>query len=73
MRVEICRYVVANLHKWMIWETAIRNRLWAEINISPDFLTIQEYLATDAKRAFFGCYRIFAGNSFVLAALEMTV
>jgi hypothetical protein len=71
MRVEMCSYVVGKLHGWMHWEKAIQNRLWAEINISPDFPTSQEYLATDPKHSFFGYHRVFAWNSFVLTALEM--
>ncbi len=43
----------------------------AETNISPDFPTSQEYLATDAAHPFFGYHRVFAWNSFVLQALEM--
>jgi hypothetical protein len=70
LRVEICSYVVGKLHGWMHWEKAIRNRLWAEINISPEFPTSQEYLATDPKCPFFGYHRVFAWNSFVLTALE---
>ena len=31
---------------------AIANRLWAEINIAPDFPTSQEYLATDPSTPF---------------------
>jgi hypothetical protein len=71
MRVEICSYVVGKLHGWMHWEKAIQNRLWAEINISPDFPTSQEYLATDPKHPFFGYHRVFAWNAFVLTALEV--
>lgn len=71
MRLEICSYVVGKLHGWDVWEKAIRNRLWAELNISRDFPTSQEYLATDPKHPFFGYHRVFAWNSFVLTALEM--
>ncbi len=70
MRIEICGYVAGMLHGWSKAKKAIPNRLWAEINVSPDFPTSQEYLATDAGHPFFGYHRVFAWNSFVLQALE---
>lgn len=70
MRIEICGYVTGKLHGWIGARKAIANRLWAEINISPDFPTSQEYLATDPAHPFFGYHRVFAWNSFVLQALE---
>src|SRR6267154_2545570 len=70
MRIEICGYVAGKLHGWNGARKAIANRLWAEINISPDFPTSQEYLATDPAHPFFGYHRVFAWNSFVLLALE---
>jgi hypothetical protein len=70
MRIEICGYVAGKLHGWNGARKAIANRLWAEINISPDFPTSQEYLATDPAHPFFGYHRVFAWNSFVLQALE---
>lgn len=72
MRIEICGYVAGKLHGWSKADQAIANRLWAEINISPDFPTSQEYLATDPRYPFFGYHRVFAWNAFVLQALEMT-
>jgi hypothetical protein len=72
MRIEICGYVTGKLHGWAGARKAIRNRLWAEINVSPDFPTSQEYLATDPAHPFFGYHRVFAWNSFVLQALEQT-
>jgi hypothetical protein len=71
MRIEICGYVAGKLHGWTKANHAIANRLWAEINISPEFPTSQEYLATDPSHPFFGYHRVFAWNSFVLRALEM--
>jgi hypothetical protein len=71
MRIEICGYVAGKLHGWTKADQAIANRLWAEINISPDFPTSQEYLATDLSHPFFGYHRVFAWNAFVLRALEM--
>jgi hypothetical protein len=71
MRIEVCAYVVGKMHGWKIAEKAIRNRLWAEINIDPNFPTSQEYLATDPKHPFFGSHRVFAWNSAVLQALEL--
>jgi hypothetical protein len=71
MRIEICGYVAGKLHGWRKADHAIANRLWAEINTSPDFPTSQEYLATDAGHPFFGYHRVFAWNAFVLRALEM--
>ena len=71
MRIEICGYVAGKLHGWTKADQAIANRLWAEINISPDFPTSQEYLATDPSHPFFGYHRVFAWNAFVLRALEM--
>lgn len=70
MRIEICGYVTGQLHGWSGARKAIANRLWAELNISPDFPTSQEYLATDPAHPFFGYHRVFAWNSFVLQALE---
>jgi len=70
MRIELCGYVTGQLHGWSGARKAIANRLWAEINISPDFPTSQEYLATDPAHPFFGYHRVFAWNSFVLQALE---
>jgi len=71
MRIEICGYVAGKLHGWRKADQAIKNRLWAEVNISPDFPTSQEYLATDLRYPFFGYHRVFAWNAFVLQALEM--
>jgi hypothetical protein len=71
MRIEICGYVTGQLHGWKSAGKAIANRLWAELNISPDFPTSQEYLATDSAHPFFGYHRVFAWNSFVLQALEL--
>lgn len=70
MRIEVCGYVAGMLHGWSKAKKAIANRLWAEINVSPDFPTSQEYLATDRAHPFFGYHRVFAWNSFVLQALE---
>jgi hypothetical protein len=70
MRIEICGYVAGKLHGWNGARKAIANRLWAEINIAPDFPTSQEYLATDPAHPFFAYHRVFAWNSFVLLALE---
>jgi hypothetical protein len=70
MRIEVCGYVTGKLHGWSAATKAIRNRLWAELNISSDFPTSQEYLATDAAHSFFGYHRVFAWNSFILQALE---
>jgi hypothetical protein len=71
MREEICGYVAGKLHGWRKADKAIANRLWAEINVDPDFPTSQEYLATDPAHPFFGYHRVFAWNSFALLALEM--
>lgn len=71
MRIEICGYVAGKLHGWTKADQAIANRLWAEINIDPDFPTSQEYLATDPAHPFFGFHRVFAWNAFVFQALEM--
>jgi len=71
MRIEICGYVTGKLHGWTKADHAIENRLWAEVNASPEFPTSQEYLATDPKHPFFGYHRVFAWNAFVLRALEM--
>ena len=71
MRIEICGYVTGMQHGWGKAKKAIANRLWAEINIAPDFPTSHEYLATDAAHPFFGYHRVFAWNSFVLQALEL--
>jgi len=71
MRVEVCGYIAGKLHGWKKADQAIANRLWAEVNISPDFPTSQEYLATDPRHPFFGHHRVFAWNAFILQALEM--
>ena len=71
MRIEICGYVTGKLHGWTGAREAIENRLWAEVNIDPNFPTSQEYIATDAAHPFFGYHRVFAWNSFVLQALEL--
>lgn len=71
MRLEVCGYVTGMLHGWEKAKKAIANRLWAEINIAPDYPTSQEYLATDPAHPFFGYHRVFAWNSFVLQALEI--
>lgn len=71
MRIEICGYVAGKLHGWAEADQAIANRLWAEINIDPDFPTSQEYLATDPAHPFFGFHRVFAWNAFVFQALEL--
>jgi hypothetical protein len=70
MRIEVCGYIAGKLHGWSGATKAIANRLWAEVNISPDFPTSQEYLATDAAHPFYGYHRVFAWNSFILQALE---
>ncbi len=70
MRIEICSYVAGMLHGWKRYKSAIANRLWAEINVSPDFPTSQEYLATDSAYPFFGYHRVFAWNAFIFQALE---
>lgn len=70
MRIEVCGYVTGMLHGWTQARKAIANRLWAEINVSPEFPTSQEYLATDPAHPFYGYHRVFAWNSFVLQALE---
>jgi hypothetical protein len=70
MRIEICGYVTGQLHGWSGARKAIENRLWAELNIAPDFPTSHEYLATDPAHPFFGYHRVFAWNSFILQALE---
>jgi hypothetical protein len=70
MRIEICGYVAGEHHGWRGAKMAIANRLWAELNIAPDFPTSQEYLATDPTHPFFGHHRVFAWNSFVFQALE---
>ena len=72
MRIEICGYITGKLHGWTKADQAIENRLWAEINLSPDFPTSQEYVATDPSHPFFGYHRVFAWNAFALRALEMT-
>jgi hypothetical protein len=71
MRIEVCGYVTGKLHGWRGADKAIANRLWAELNISPDFPTSQEYLATSPAQPFFGYHRVFAWNAFVLHALEL--
>jgi hypothetical protein len=70
MRIEVCGYVTGKLHGWSAATKAIGNRLWAELHISSDFPTSQEYLATDPAHSFFGYHRVFAWNSFILQALE---
>jgi len=70
LRVEICGYITGKLHGWPGASKAIANRLWAEINISPDFPTSQEHLASDPAHPFFGYHRVFAWNSLVLQAME---
>jgi hypothetical protein len=70
MRIEICGYVTGEHHGWRGAKMAIANRLWAELNIAPDFPTSQEYLATDPAHPFFGYHRVFAWNSFLFQALE---
>lgn len=72
LRIEICGYAAGKLHGWNKADQAIANRLWAEINVSPDFPTSQEYLATDTRHRFFGYHRVFAWNAFIFQALEMT-
>lgn len=71
LRIEICGYAAGKLHGWNKADQAIANRLWAETNISPDFPTSQEYLATDPRHPFFGYHRVFAWNAFVFQALQM--
>ncbi|MEQ1474445.1 MAG: hypothetical protein ABLQ96_11510, partial [Candidatus Acidiferrum sp.] len=71
MRIEICGYVAGKLHGWTRCKEAIANRLWAEINIDPNFPTSQEYIATAPANPFFGFHRVFAWNSFVCQALEL--
>jgi hypothetical protein len=71
MRIEICGYVTGKLHGWTKADAAIENRLWAEINIDPDFPTSQEYLPTDPSHPFYGMHRVFAWNTFVFQALQI--
>ena len=71
LRIEICGYVAGSLHGWKPAKATIENRLWAEINIAPDFPTSQEYLATDPAHPNFGFHRVFAWNTFVFQALEL--
>jgi hypothetical protein len=71
MRIEICGYVAGMLHGWTPAKEAIANRLWAELNIAPEFPTSQEYIATDSANPYYGYHRVFAWNSFVLQALEL--
>jgi hypothetical protein len=71
MRMEVCGYVTGKLHGWIKAKEAIANRLWAEINIAPDFPTSQEYIATELANPYYGYHRVFAWNSFVCQALEM--
>ena len=71
LRIEICGYVAGKLHGWKKADASIENRMWAEINIAPDFPTSQEYLATDPAHPNFGFHRVFAWNSFVFEALEL--
>lgn len=70
MRIEICGYVAGKLHGWSKAQKSIANRLWAEVHISPEYPTSQEYLATDPAHPFFGYHRVFAWNAFALQALE---
>jgi hypothetical protein len=70
MRIEICGYVAGMLHGWTPAKEAIANRLWAELNIAPEFPTSQEYIATESANPYYGYHRVFAWNSFVLQALE---
>jgi hypothetical protein len=72
MRIEVCGYVAGKLHGWQKAERAIANRLWAEIHTDEDYPTSQEYLPTDQRNPFYGFHRVFAWNSFVLQALELT-
>ena len=69
--IEICGYVAGKLHGWNKADQANANRLWAEINVSPDFPTSQEYLGTDPQHPFFGYHRVYAWNAFIFPALEM--
>ncbi|HEY2351928.1 MAG TPA: hypothetical protein VGH83_05425 [Candidatus Acidoferrum sp.] len=71
MRIEVCGYVTGMLHGWAKAREAIANRLWAELNIAPDFPTSQEYIATDPTNPFYGYHRVFAWNSFICQALEL--
>jgi hypothetical protein len=71
MRIELCGYVAGQLHGWSGSRKAIANRLWAELNIAPDYPTSHEYLATDPAHPFFGYHRVLAWNSFILQALEL--
>ena len=71
MRIEICGYVAGMLHGWGPAKEAIANRLWAELNMAPEFPTSQEYIATGPANPFYGYHRVFAWNSFVLQALEL--
>jgi hypothetical protein len=71
MRIEICSYVAGHFHGWKPAKRAIKNRLWAELNIALDFPTSQEYLPTDARHPDFGYHRVFAWNASVLQALEL--
>lgn len=71
LRLEICGYVTGKQHGWKKADDAIANRLWAEINIDPDFPTSHEYLPTDPTHAFYGFHRVFAWNSFVFPALQL--
>lgn len=70
MRIEVCGYVVGKMHGWRVADKAIRNRMWAEINVNQEFPASHEYLATDPHNPFFGSHLVFAWNSFVLQALE---
>jgi hypothetical protein len=71
MRIEICGYAAGMLHGWSPAKEAIANRLWAELNIAPEFPTSQEYIATEPANPYYGYHRVFAWNSFVLQALEL--
>jgi hypothetical protein len=70
MRIEMCGYVAGMLHGWSPAKGAIANRLWAELNIAPEFPTSHEYIATASANPYYGYHRVFAWNSFVLQALE---
>jgi hypothetical protein len=60
------------LHGWNPAKEAIANRLWAELNLAPEFPTSQEYIATAAANPYYGYHRVFAWNAFVLQALEFS-
>ncbi len=52
MRIEICGYVAGKLHAWSKADQVIANRLWAELHVSADYPTSQEYLATQPRAPF---------------------